>query len=121
RSSRAYPPFFFELFHQSSNLENGQAAELLHQFICICHFLFLGSPPPKAFGELRPTAISPDVFLVYFHSRYHGTKFFTSLLVRTRPPVQISLLAAAPTQMLVHSINVPDASPEKGAALVIAP
>src|SRR6184192_4501837 len=61
-SSRTHAPFFFELFHQSSNLENGQATELVHQFICICHFLFLGSPPPKAFGELRPTAIGPDSF-----------------------------------------------------------
>src|SRR5438128_151941 len=46
RCGRAYAPFFFELFYQASNLENGQSAELLHQFICVCHFF-----PPIAVSE----------------------------------------------------------------------
>ena len=58
RSRCADAPLFFELLHQSSNLENGQAAELLHDFVCICHFFSSDSPPPKAFGELsrQPSA-----------------------------------------------------------------
>ena len=50
RSRCADAPFFFELLHQSSNLQNGQAAELLHYFICICHFVF---PPVAASESLR--------------------------------------------------------------------
>ena len=62
RSRRAHAPFLFELFYQSSNLENGQAAELLHHFVCICHFVFLQLPRTKAFAQLRPIAIGPDSF-----------------------------------------------------------
>src|SRR5205807_9344837 len=49
-------------FHQTSNLEHGKPAELLHQFICICHFIFLQLPRTKAFAQLRPIAIDPDSF-----------------------------------------------------------
>ena len=60
RSCCAHAPFFFELLHQSSNLKNGQPAELLHQCIHICHFIFLQLPLPEASGKLSPIAIEPD-------------------------------------------------------------
>src|SRR5256885_6101079 len=54
-------PLFLKLFDQSSNLQHRQVAELLHQFVCLCHFsLFLQLPSPKAFEELKPIAIGSD-------------------------------------------------------------
>ena len=43
-------PFFLKLLDQSSNLQNREVAELLHYFICICHFVF---PPVAASESLR--------------------------------------------------------------------
>jgi hypothetical protein len=61
--SGAYAPFFLKLFYQSSNLKHRKVAELLHQFVCICHFsFFLLLPPPKAFEELKPVATGSDNF-----------------------------------------------------------
>src|SRR4029077_19084277 len=62
RGRCAYTPLFFQLLDQPGNLQHRQAAELLHQFICFCHFYFLQLPLPKAFGKLRPIATDPDSF-----------------------------------------------------------
>src|SRR5207245_7429912 len=62
RRGGAHRPFFLELLNQSSNLQHRQVAQLLHQFLCVCHFIFLQLPPPKAFEELKPIAIGSDSF-----------------------------------------------------------
>src|SRR6476646_11965761 len=63
--SGADSPFFLKLLDQSSNLQDRKVAELLHYFICICHFVFfLQLPPPKAFEELKPVATSSDNFVL---------------------------------------------------------
>src|SRR5205823_2867572 len=113
-------PFFFELFHKSSNLENGQVTELVHQFICICHFLFLVSLPPIAFGELMPTAIASYSFasLLFRHLR---SKFLMSSFMLTHTLSLISPSTGARARSLVHSTNGRGASPETRAVPAIAP
>src|SRR4029453_359831 len=83
-------------------------------------FFFLGSPPPKAFGELRPIAIGPDSFCFTSPPATAGGKFLTLPLVRTHPPSLISPPTGARARSLAHPTNGGAASPETRAALAIA-
>src|SRR5438067_1390263 len=91
RSRCAHAPFLFQLFHQSSNLEHRQAAQLLHDFVCICHFVFLSSPLTEAPVKLSPKALRPDVF------RFHFIVGQPPRLPRQamRPPYKISYALAS--------------------------
>src|SRR5206468_12307639 len=122
RCGCAHPPFFLKLLYQSSNLQHRQVAELLHQFVCICHVVsFLQLPPPKAFSELRSTAADPVSFRLVTRTATTGAKSSMRLPPLVFLPFELLNSITAPMLRRARSIYALISWPEIEAIRATAP